>query len=211
MEKIRIAILSHTEYQSAEKEAEALLKLSTDFGENETNRLKAIKNKRARVASLCGLAALSALVGDKCGVICRNASGKPYFEDSSLGCFSISHSGTLSVAAHGALVIGVDVECIDKARNFCGIADRFFTERELDIFHKSGDTAERFFEIWTKKEAYVKYLGGAFASLYSKDASGVMLRSFRFEYQDSEYILTLCSADKTELDILNKDVSLKAL
>lgn len=210
MEKIKIAILPYTKYLSCEKEADSLSRIISVFGENEGERLKTINNQRARLASLGGLVALSSLVGDKGGIICRNECGKPYFKDSSLGHFSISHSGILSVAAYGGCEIGIDLERIDTSRDLKRIADRFFTERELDIFRKEGDTAESFFEIWTKKEAYVKYLGGAFASIFSKDIRDVILKSIRFEYDDGEYILTLCALDETEFEILSKDIRLKA-
>ena len=212
MDKIKIAILSHSEYQSAQKEADALLRISGEFGESEKDRLKAITNKKARVASLCGLAALSALA-EKKGNICRTANGKPYFEDESLGYFSVSHSGDVSVAACSDSVVGVDVERIDTARDHKRIADRFFTDSELEIFHNSAESAECFFEIWTKKEAYVKYLGGTFASLYSKDTNEVNFKSYLLECKDSGYVVTVCSLReaKTELNILSEDIKVNAV
>lgn len=41
------------------------------------------------------------------------------------------------------------------------IASRFFTERELDYVRKTGEAG--FFEIWVRKEAYMKYTGEGMA------------------------------------------------
>ena len=207
MDKIKIVILPQSRYISTEKEAEALSIISSIFGEQECERLKAIGNKKARIASVCGLMALLALDGERVGVIRRGVNGKPYFEDASLGYFSISHSGNVAVAARWKSELGVDVERIDSSRDLKRIADRFFTERELQRFHKDGNTEKSFFKIWTEKEAYVKYLGGTFASLSSKDITGVIFKHFFFESGDGEYIATVCSDKETEieLDILTGD------
>ena len=203
MENIKIAIAHQDAYLTPQREAEALGLVSLAFGENEIQRIKGISHGNARAASLGGLMALLALVGERGGVICRGENGKPYFKDASFGYFSISHSGAVSVAAHGTCELGVDVELIDKTRDYNRIAKRFFTERELKRFEQGGANAEAFFEVWTEKEAYIKYLGSSFASLCSRDAEGVSFKRFFFERDGGKYIITLClSSDvKSEQDI----------
>lgn len=54
--------------------------------------------------------------------------------------------------------MGVDVERIRSAD--LKIARRFFTDNEYRYITKTGSDIDiRFFEIWTKKEAFIKYIG----------------------------------------------------
>jgi 4'-phosphopantetheinyl transferase len=212
MDKIKIAILPNTEYLNKDNEAYEISKISMAFGEKEAERLRDLGNKRARVASLCGLLALLSLLKEKSGRIVRNANGKPYFEDSTLPQFSISHSGGVSVAACSDFSVGIDIELISTDRDHKRIADRFFTKAELDTFYNNGSDTKSFFEIWTRKEAYVKYLGESLAPLLSKDATGCVFKSFLVEYDKSEYIITLCTHKEAEVEIsvLSDDVNVKA-
>lgn len=84
-------------------------------------------------------------------------NGKPYAENLNIH-FSLSHSGSLAVCAVSDQPVGIDVEKI-KPVNF-RVVEKWFTEQERQyIFSDAQKTEERFFEIWTKKEAYVKRLG----------------------------------------------------
>ena len=208
MENIKIAIADRAAYLNPQRVAEALTLVGSAFGENEVKRINGINNEKARAASLGGLMALLTLVGERGGVICRGENGKPYFNDTSCGYFSISHSGALSVAAYGTCELGVDVELIDNTRDYDRIAKRFFTERELKRFEQGGADAECFFEIWTEKEAYIKYLGGSFAALCSSDSEGVSFKRFFFERDGGKYIITLCLASDAKAE---QDISLAVL
>ena len=208
MEKVRIAIADQEAYLNFQAQAEALTLVSMAFGENEAKRISGISNAQARAASIGGLMALYSLVGERSGVICRGENGKPYFSDADLGCFSISHSGAVSVAAYGTCELGIDVELIDNARDYKRIAKRFFTVRELQRFEQCGADAESFFEIWTEKEAYIKYLGGTFAALCSRDATDVSFKRFFFERDNGKYMITLCLASDAKIE---KDISISVL
>ncbi len=81
-------------------------------------------------------------------------SGKPLY-------FNISHTKGLAVLAYSETAeVGADTERIRKAPD--EIANRFFTEEEK-TFLKNGDAdgtgPERFFRIWTAKEACMKLTG----------------------------------------------------
>lgn len=86
-------------------------------------------------------------------IIRKTPSGKPYAENAKAE-FSISHSKEIAVCAVSENEIGIDAEKIRKV-NFRA-ATRFATEEELDYI---GENTERFFEIWTLKEAYFKCIG----------------------------------------------------
>ena len=74
--------------------------------------------------------------------------------------FNLSHSGYWAVIAWGPAEVGVDVEDPDRDLNMDAIARRFFAEEERQyVFSDESGQQQRFFEIWTAKESYLKYLG----------------------------------------------------
>lgn len=91
-------------------------------------------------------------------VIKKSSDGKPYAENSSYK-FSISHCGNLVVCAVSKNEIGVDIEKIRNVR--LKMADKFACENEIAYI---GEKLERFFEIWTLKEAFFKCKGTGLGS-----------------------------------------------
>lgn len=80
--------------------------------------------------------------------------GKPYiklFEDFH---YNVSHTGNTLALAVCEREVGIDAETVGDIRQT--VTDRFFTADERAYV---GRDRERFFEIWTKKEAYAKCLG----------------------------------------------------
>jgi 4'-phosphopantetheinyl transferase len=77
--------------------------------------------------------------------------------------FNVSHSGELLLIAlaRGA-ELGVDVEAVRPDIDHAAIARRFFSACEQAALLALPDPlrARGFFAIWTRKEAYVKLLGG---------------------------------------------------
>lgn len=86
-------------------------------------------------------------------IISKSNDGKPFAENSS-NKFSLSHCGSLVVCAVSKKEIGVDIEKIRNVR--LKMADKFACESEIAYI---GENPERFFEIWTLKEAYFKCKG----------------------------------------------------
>jgi 4'-phosphopantetheinyl transferase len=95
----------------------------------------------------------------------REPRGKPYFADMPLVKgkpltevhFSVSHSGEWWGCLMAEEPVGFDLEvCRDKV-NYEQIARRFFTEEEREWIVSIGK--EAFFDVWVRKEAFVKYLG----------------------------------------------------
>lgn len=95
-------------------------------------------------------------------IFARGEHGKPYVTNIPAH-FSISHSGKYTALAVSDRPIGIDLEII---REFSAItAHKLFNESELKYI--AGTSAARrksvmqqcFFEIWTAKEAYLKYTG----------------------------------------------------
>lgn len=121
------------------------------------------------------------LCGVKTPVILRTEHGKPYFRDLPIK-FSISHSEKKAIMAVSDREIGADIQKI-KPIHF-GIADRFFTEDERMYV---GDDIQRFFEIWTKKEAYGKWEGRGLLANAKVDVTALEF----YTETDGEYIIAV--------------------
>lgn len=91
--------------------------------------------------------------------------GKPFLKnskDDSLQ-FNLSHSGDQAVFAFAKnIIFGVDVEIINPEIELAVIAPRFFSKNEnKKLFALPGEKqVEAFFNCWTRKEAFIKALGG---------------------------------------------------
>lgn len=93
--------------------------------------------------------------GFPAGLLERPPRGKPYFPDAAETRFSVSHSGAFWVCAVAAFEVGVDLQRhVDCPAG--RIARRFFHPDEADWLEAHPD---RFFDVWTAKEAYVKFTG----------------------------------------------------
>ena len=85
--------------------------------------------------------------------------GKPYFVNSELK-FNLSHSGRYVVAAVSDYEVGIDIQKkkADKHR----IAEKNFLQGECAYINAGANDEERhqrFCEVWTLKEAYLKNIG----------------------------------------------------
>jgi 4'-phosphopantetheinyl transferase len=98
----------------------------------------------------------------------RNEQGKPYLPDNDLQ-FNMSHSrDRLLIAVTHKRAVGVDIEFRRKGVPMDAIAERWFAPQEIAFFQASEDSQHAFFDIWSRKEAYVKALGkGIFQDLTS--------------------------------------------
>ena len=96
----------------------------------------------------------------------HNANGKPFLEDSALH-FNVSHSrDRMLVAVTDGRAVGVDIEYRRDGVPMDSIAQRWFAPEERDFFQRLENPGTGFFDIWAKKEAYVKALGqGIFREL----------------------------------------------
>lgn len=127
----------------------------------------------------------------------RDEWGKPHIQDRPDFHFNLSHSGSWVVIAYGESPVGVDVERIRMDAGKENIARRHFTPEEQEyVFSAGEENGERFFEIWTAKESYLKYLGtGLRRSLNSfsvvPDGTGLGVRFTGRRLGDS--YLTVCT------------------
>lgn len=77
--------------------------------------------------------------------------------------FNVSHAQERAILAIArGLELGVDIEAVRQSIDHAAIAKRFFSPKERDALLALPEAAraDAFFTIWTRKEAYVKLLGG---------------------------------------------------
>lgn len=88
----------------------------------------------------------------------RNTNNKPWIED--WKSFNISHSGQMVIVALSDVSneIGIDLEMIDHSTEILSLLS-FFCDEEQGLIKNAPNPHERFFEIWTRKEALLKATG----------------------------------------------------
>ena len=94
----------------------------------------------------------------------KGEKGKPYLENPLVTPlqFNLSHTkdiAILAIASQGE--VGVDIENLDRKTDWQGIVKRFFTDQEQQVLFALPEDKQRhaFYELWTRKEAYMKVLG----------------------------------------------------
>jgi 4'-phosphopantetheinyl transferase len=90
------------------------------------------------------------------------AYGKPALAVSSTINFNLSHTkGLVALAVVGSGEIGVDVEAVSRRVHMLELAARYFSAAENRELRElpAELQRERFFRLWTLKEAYVKAVG----------------------------------------------------
>ncbi len=98
----------------------------------------------------------------------RNENGKPFLEKNELE-FNVSHShDRLLIAVTAGRPVGVDIERRREGLRMAAITSRWFSPQERSFFQGLDNPPVGFFDIWAKKEAYVKAIGtGIFKKLSS--------------------------------------------
>lgn len=137
--------------------------------------------------------------------------GKPFLKNIDSFHFNISHSGRWIICGVDDKPIGVDVEVLRKF-DF-KIAKRFFTKFEFDYIANSPIKKQinKFYEIWTTKESYIKAIGGElFFTFFLNKLQGITdqinIKNTRYYFTKitfkNEAICTICSA-KTKNKIIH--------
>ncbi|GAB3335662.1 4'-phosphopantetheinyl transferase superfamily protein [Larkinella ripae] len=83
--------------------------------------------------------------------------GKPRLRNNSGPAFNLSHSGNWIVYAFDAATVGIDVEYADGRQNYTDVIRYHFSPDEQQFIARYGP--DRFFTLWTRKEAWVKATG----------------------------------------------------
>jgi 4'-phosphopantetheinyl transferase len=127
---------------------------------------------------------LSSLIGSKPEALTFEADsyGKPRLSAPADVSFSLTHTnGLVACAVARGREIGIDAEAIDRPIDAHGIANRYFTESETGYITegKGEQKHERFFEVWTLKEAFLKATGRGMSQ---------SLEAISFELEENETV-----------------------
>ena len=97
----------------------------------------------------------------------RGAHGRPEIIGGPPGVrFNLSHTdGMIALLLHGDADHGVDVEHTGRETDIESVARRVFTESEQASIRAqpTGGRADRFYQLWTLKEAFIKAKGAGLA------------------------------------------------
>jgi len=86
--------------------------------------------------------------------------------------FNVSHSGEWVMLAFGRnRNVGVDVEKIKREMDVLAIASRYFAPEEIALIENAEDRIAVFFQLWARKEAYVKACGSTLFTELGHDAT----------------------------------------
>lgn len=130
----------------------------------------------------------------------NNEYGKPFLMSYPYFHYNISHTRNAIVVGVFNKPIGVDIEKIKQSD--LKIAKRFFTDNEINYTLSDTKRYDKlFYEIWTKKEAYIKWLGkGLSIPLQSFDVLSDELIDKISTFQIDDYIISVCSEKKFSQD-----------
>lgn len=168
-------------------------------------KLAKYRRKEDAQRSLIGEIAIRKMIQDQLGlekqkiIFEQNAYGKPYLKGVPNFHFNISHSDIYVACAISKNPIGIDIEMI-KPIDF-GIAKRFFTKAEEQYISEVQSEVRqqnRFYEIWTRKEAYIKLCGkGLHIPLNSFDVLTPAEKVYyKCIYGDDQVICHICAEQK---------------
>lgn len=172
---------------------ENIYKISSFIDPYKRDKIEKFINKKDKIRTLVGEMLIRTVIGEELNIknldiiFQRNRYGKPWLKDYPEFNFNISHSGEFVLCAVDHMPIGVDVEKI-KSLEYEGIASSFFTKEENEYIFNDDlqNNLNKFYEIWTLKESYVKCCGQGLS---------IPLKSFSIKI-DSNREISLISDNK---------------
>ena len=156
------------------------------------------KNEKAALLSLSALSLLHRAGAD--GTLSYDENGRPFFEGRTCD-FSITHTQNHVFCAlidgeDEPMRVGIDAEDLDRPdfSDFDAMVVRWFTENEQNAFFAS-PTKETFLRIWTRKEAYAKYIGEGLRALTQIDTETLLNAGHVhfFDYQSGKILVCVCA------------------
>lgn len=174
------AIDAHVWAACLDLPAEPLARLGATLSNDERQRAARFHFDRHRNRFIAGRGILRSLLASYVDCLpdelqfsyCPN--GKPAlsgrFADSALN-FNLAHSeGLALIAVTRCSTVGVDVEKIRRVTDANELVERFFSPRENTLFQQLDDGEKKiaFFNLWTRKEAWLKATGEGIGHLLAR-------------------------------------------
>lgn len=183
--RVKIGYVDESKYEGNERE------FIDGLYRQRREKVEKLKFASHRYVSILAGYMLQELVENELGIkkdelnIIYGKNGKPSIEGYPDFHFNLSHSGKCVALAYGECCVGVDVEEIRRVEK--RVAQRCYSSEENEyVYTDEKLSPERFFEIWTMKESYLKYTGQGIS---------IPLNSIRFD------VPTLTAYEKTGEDI----------
>ena len=168
--------------------ARALDSSTSALSAGESTRIEAFSHDGARTLAASSRQLVRERLADRFGVaprevdIIKDNNDRPVLQGDSSTTFNISHTDGAVVVALGSHVecVGVDVEDLQRDVRSDALINRFFHPLEVTAMASLDAIArrERFFVLWTLKEAYMKARGRGFGiplSSFAIDPDGRLL------------------------------------
>ena len=167
------------------------------MAEDKKEKISRFRFEEDRKRSILGDMLAREMIAKKCEVspdsivfkIIEN--GKPYVENLGIH-FNISHSGDYVICAVSESEIGIDIEKIKEVKD--GLTEYICTEEEKNYIASCKDKEKkqrRFFEIWTAKEAYFKFLGTGLGDLKSINSLDEEFKIHLKTFSHENYIISI--------------------
>ncbi|MCL1935081.1 MAG: 4'-phosphopantetheinyl transferase superfamily protein [Defluviitaleaceae bacterium] len=123
-----------------------------------------------------------------------NKFGKPFLVGYPSFQYNVSHSGNCVAVSFSNKPIGIDIELINhiEINSFRSV----LAKEELDYILSSVDKIKRFYEIWTKKESYIKLKGISLVDMPFLNVLEISLDNPVFYYlvfHSNKYMVHTCS------------------
>ncbi len=172
-----------------------LLKLLSSEKQQSITRFRFVRDKKLSLFSDLAVRYLACSilgVNNSRLVFSKEEFGKPYLAGFPGFHYNISHTGNAVAVGIHEKPIGVDIE---KIKPFdIGIAKRFFCKKEQEyILSRSEKQAELFYEVWTKKEAFVKWIGKGLAMPFTDfDVTDAKTDKMLYTTKINNYIISVC-------------------
>lgn len=90
--------------------------------------------------------------------ITYNEYGKPYLKNKQV-YFNISHSKNLIAIIISDVECAIDIQIVENKKAHDKYIKKILSDDEKEIYNNHLDKISYFYELWTKKETYYKYLG----------------------------------------------------
>lgn len=164
---------------SLDMSAERIVALAATLSPDERGRAGKFGTAQLRHRFIVGRGVMRAVLADYLQAapaeleFSYTSRGKPALAGSAAGRlhFNLAHShGLALLAVTHVAALGVDVERVRPFPNATGIAERFFSAGEIAAFQTLplGAREAAFFQLWTRKEAWLKATGDGITASLSK-------------------------------------------
>ncbi len=122
--------------------------------------------------------------------------GKPYLINDERFHYNVSHTRSAIIAAVSDRPVGVDIERVRETDD--ALAARILNAAEHAAYERAGaEKDDRFFSIWTRKEALVKYRGQALPSdLKTLDTMCPPPSRYLTTFAQDNYRVSVCADER---------------